>query len=72
MNDFVNAIKFIGNNTDLLWHKIVEHLELSGAAIGVAILDRDPARRLARPHPPRLVPRRSAWPTSGARCPAWR
>jgi osmoprotectant transport system permease protein len=38
MNDFVNAIQFIGDNTDLLWHKIVEHLELSGAAIGVAIL----------------------------------
>jgi osmoprotectant transport system permease protein len=38
MNDFVNAIEFIGNNTDLLWQKTVEHLELSGAAIGVSIL----------------------------------
>jgi osmoprotectant transport system permease protein len=35
---FVDAIKFIGDNTDLLWHKVVEHLALSGAAVGVAIL----------------------------------
>ena len=38
MNDFTNAIEFIGDNTGLLWDKIVEHLELSLAAIGVAIL----------------------------------
>jgi osmoprotectant transport system permease protein len=38
MNDFTNAFKFIGNNTDLIWTKIVEHLELSFAAIGIAIL----------------------------------
>jgi osmoprotectant transport system permease protein len=38
MNDFTNAIEFIGDNTGLLWDKIVEHLELSFAAMGVAIL----------------------------------
>ena len=37
MNDFVNAFKFMGNNLDLLLNKTVEHLELSGAAIGVAL-----------------------------------
>jgi osmoprotectant transport system permease protein len=38
VNDFTNAIQFIGDNTGLLWDKIVEHLELSLAAIGVAML----------------------------------
>jgi osmoprotectant transport system permease protein len=38
MNDFTNAIQFIGDNTDLLWNKVVEHLELSFAAMGIAIL----------------------------------
>jgi osmoprotectant transport system permease protein len=38
MNDFTNALQFIGDNTDLLWNKIVEHLELSFAAMGIAIL----------------------------------
>ena len=38
MNTFVDALQFIGNNTGLLWQKIIEHLELSFAAIGVAIV----------------------------------
>ncbi len=38
MNDFVNAFKFMGDNLDLLLNKTVEHLELSGAAIGVALV----------------------------------
>ena len=38
MNDFVDAFKFMGDNLSLLWTKTIEHLELSGAAIGVAIL----------------------------------
>lgn len=38
MNDFTNAFTFIGDNTDLIWTKIVEHLELSFAAVAVAIL----------------------------------
>jgi len=38
MNDFVNAFKFMGNNLDLLLNKTVEHLELSGAAIAVALV----------------------------------
>ena len=35
---FPDAIRFIWNNPGLLWHKSVEHLELSGAAIGIALL----------------------------------
>ena len=35
---FVDAIRFIGDRHELLWHKTVEHLILSGAAIGVALL----------------------------------
>ncbi len=38
VNTFADAIRFIGNNTDLLRDKIIEHLELSGAAVGVSIL----------------------------------
>jgi osmoprotectant transport system permease protein len=38
VNDFANALDFIGSNTGLLWDKIVEHLELSFAAIGIAVL----------------------------------
>ena len=38
MSDFVNAFKFMGNNLDLLVSKTVEHLELSGAAIAVALV----------------------------------
>jgi osmoprotectant transport system permease protein len=38
VNDFVDAFRFMGDNLSLLWTKTVEHLALSGAAIGVAIL----------------------------------
>ena len=35
---FPDAIRFIADNPALLWHKSVEHLKLSGAAIGIALL----------------------------------
>jgi len=35
---FPDAIRFIVDNPGLLWHKSVEHMELSGAAIGIALL----------------------------------
>ena len=35
---FADAIRFIGDNSDLIWHKTVEHVELSAAALGVALL----------------------------------
>jgi osmoprotectant transport system permease protein len=38
VNDFANAFKFMGDNLSLLLTKTVEHLELSGAAIGVALV----------------------------------
>jgi osmoprotectant transport system permease protein len=38
VKDFVDAFKFMGDNLDLLLNKTVEHLELSGAAIGVALV----------------------------------
>lgn len=38
MDTFVDAIQFLGNNTGLIWDKTVEHLLLSGAAIGVAMV----------------------------------
>jgi osmoprotectant transport system permease protein len=38
MNDFVNAFKFMGNHTSLLFDKTVEHLHLSGVAVGIALL----------------------------------
>jgi osmoprotectant transport system permease protein len=37
MSDFGNAFKFIGDNLHLCVTKILEHLALSGAAIGVAV-----------------------------------
>jgi osmoprotectant transport system permease protein len=37
MSDFGNAFKFIGDNRHLCVTKVLEHLALSGAAIGVAI-----------------------------------
>ena len=37
MNTFTDAIQFLGDNTGLIWDKTVEHVVLSGAAIGVAI-----------------------------------
>ena len=38
MDTFSNAIEFLGDNTALIWDKTVEHLLLSGAAIGVAVV----------------------------------
>jgi osmoprotectant transport system permease protein len=38
MQTFVDAIEFIFDNLGLIWDKTVEHLALSGAAIGVAIV----------------------------------
>ena len=38
MSDFGHAFTFMGDHVHLLLTKIVEHLELSGAAIGVSIL----------------------------------
>ena len=35
---FVDAFRFIGEHPHLLWTKTAEHLELSGAAMGVALL----------------------------------
>jgi osmoprotectant transport system permease protein len=35
---FPDAIRFIGNHPHLLWHKSLEHLQLSGAALGIALL----------------------------------
>ena len=34
---FIDAFRFVGDNGWLIWHKTVEQLELSGAAMGVAI-----------------------------------
>ena len=38
MNDFTDAFRFIGDNSGLLWSLTVDHLKLSGAAVGVAVL----------------------------------
>jgi osmoprotectant transport system permease protein len=38
MRTFLDAFRFIGENIDLLLAKTVEHLELSGAALGIALL----------------------------------
>jgi osmoprotectant transport system permease protein len=38
MSTFVDAFRFIGDNGTLLWSKTVEHLELSGAALGIALV----------------------------------
>ena len=38
MNDFLDALGFIGDNTGLLLDKSGEHLLLSGAALGVALV----------------------------------
>lgn len=34
---FVDAFRFMGDNAGLLWTKIAEHLELSGAAMGISL-----------------------------------
>ena len=38
MQTFVDAIEFLFDNLGLIWDKTVEHLALSGAAVGVAML----------------------------------
>jgi len=38
VNDFVNAFKFMGRHTSLLLDKTIEHLHLSGVAIGFALV----------------------------------
>ena len=38
MQTFVDAIEFLFDNLGLIWDKTVEHLLLSGAAIGVALV----------------------------------
>jgi osmoprotectant transport system permease protein len=35
---FADAVRFIGDNADLMWAKTVEHLVLSAAAVGVALV----------------------------------
>lgn len=35
---FADAVRFIGDNAELMWDKTVEHLVLSAAAVGVALL----------------------------------
>lgn len=37
MQDFFDAFRFIGNNPGLMWEKTLDHLILSGAAIGLAL-----------------------------------
>ncbi len=37
MKDFTDAFSFMADHLDLLWHKTVEHVALSGAAIGVSL-----------------------------------
>jgi len=38
MQTFVDAIQFLFDNLGLIWDKTVEHLALSGAAVGVAMV----------------------------------
>jgi osmoprotectant transport system permease protein len=38
MQTFVDAIEFLFDNLGLIWDKTVEHLALSGAAVGVAMV----------------------------------
>jgi osmoprotectant transport system permease protein len=38
MHDFVDAFRFIGDNVGLLWSLTLDHLALSGAAVGVALV----------------------------------
>ena len=37
MQTFVDAIQFLFDNLSLIWDKTVEHLQLSGASVGVAM-----------------------------------
>jgi len=38
MSVFLDALRFVGDNPDLMWEKTVEHLALSGVSIGIALL----------------------------------
>ena len=38
MNDFTDAISFIGDNASLLWQLTLDHLALTGAAMAIAIV----------------------------------
>lgn len=38
MRDFLDAFTFIGDNAGLLWSLTLDHLALSGAAVGVALV----------------------------------
>src|SRR5207248_6363647 len=35
---FVDAFRFMADNVDLLAHKTLQHVELSGAALGIALM----------------------------------
>ena len=38
MQTFLDAFRFIGDNPGLFWEKTIEHLQLSAASIGIALL----------------------------------
>ena len=38
MSVFLDALRFVGDNPELMWEKTVEHLALSGVSIGIALL----------------------------------
>ena len=57
VNDFLDAFQFMGDNLSLLLEKTWDHILLSAAAIGVSLVHRDPAGRLARAPAPGLVRR---------------
>lgn len=38
MNDFVDALKFIGDNASFLWELTLDHLALTGASMAIALL----------------------------------
>ena len=58
MNDFLDAFTFIGDNASLLFDDARPARSGSPARrSAISLVDRRAARRLARPHPPRLVRR---------------
>jgi osmoprotectant transport system permease protein len=38
VNTFVDALGFLRDNPGLIWEKVTQHLQLSGAAIGIALV----------------------------------
>jgi osmoprotectant transport system permease protein len=38
MNTFVDALGFLRDNPGLIWEKVAQHLQLAGAAIGIALV----------------------------------